>query len=82
MFINNSLAQCSNPQQKRFRIFSDFSGCRAKQYRYCYSVSAMKRTSSSLRKLKLNRKGFYWKPDGFFYLTGEELAVPPSQKTG
>ena len=37
---------------------------------------------SSLRKLKLNRKGFYWKPDGFFYLTGEELAVPPSQKTG
>ena len=33
----------------------------------------------SLRKLNLNRKGFYWKPEGFFSLTGEEIIVPRSK---
>jgi len=33
----------------------------------------------SLRKLKLNRKGFYWKPEGFFALTGEKITVSPSR---
>ena len=28
-----------------------------------------------LRKLKLNRSGFFWKSDGFFSLTGEKLTV-------
>ncbi len=30
----------------------------------------------SLRKLNLNRKGFYWKPYGFQDLAGAELTVP------
>lgn len=34
----------------------------------------------SLQHLKLNRKGFYWKPDGLFNLDGSELRVPNSQK--
>lgn len=34
----------------------------------------------SLRRLKLNRKGFYWKPEGFFNLDGSELRVPNSPK--
>ena len=34
-----------------------------------------------LRDLKLNRKGFFWKPDGFFNLDGEELTVPLCPRT-
>jgi len=34
----------------------------------------------SLRHLKLNRKGFFWKPDGLFNLDGSELRVPNSPK--
>jgi hypothetical protein len=29
-----------------------------------------------LRRLKLNIKGFFWKPEGIFTLTGEALRVP------
>jgi hypothetical protein len=29
-----------------------------------------------LRKLNLNRKGFYWKESGFYDLTGVVLTVP------
>jgi len=29
-----------------------------------------------LRKLNLNHKGFFWKPKGFYALTGEALTVP------
>jgi hypothetical protein len=29
-----------------------------------------------LRILKLNRKGFFWKSEGFFNLEGEEFTVP------
>jgi hypothetical protein len=33
----------------------------------------------NLRKLRKNRgKGFYWKPEGFFEVTGEEIRVPLS----
>jgi hypothetical protein len=35
---------------------------------------------SSLRKLKLNRNGFFWKPNGFSNLAGEKLTVSPSSK--
>lgn len=31
---------------------------------------------TKLRKLNLNRKGFYWKENGFYNLTGVELRVP------
>jgi transposase len=34
----------------------------------------------SLRHLKLNRKGFFWKLDGLFNLDGSELRVPNSYK--
>jgi predicted RNA-binding Zn-ribbon protein involved in translation (DUF1610 family) len=30
---------------------------------------------TDLRRLKLNRKGFFWKESGLFDLTGEEIAV-------
>jgi transposase len=33
-----------------------------------------------LRRLKLNRKGFFWRPEGLYTLTGEELTVPLSKK--
>ncbi len=32
------------------------------------------------RKFKLNRTGFFWKSEGLFDLSGEELAVPLSKK--
>jgi transposase len=35
---------------------------------------------SSLRRLKMNKKGFFWNPDGFKMATGEEIAVPLSQE--
>ena len=31
-----------------------------------------------IRNLKMNIKGFFWKPNGFFSLDGEEIAVPLS----
>lgn len=34
----------------------------------------------SLSRLKLNRKGFYWNPNGFKTITGEDLTVPLSRK--
>lgn len=34
----------------------------------------------ALRRLKLNRKGFYWKLDGLFNLDGSELKVPNTIK--
>ena len=34
-----------------------------------------------MRNLKLNRKGFFWKSDGFFSLDGEEFTVPLSPIT-
>jgi transposase len=34
----------------------------------------------NLRHLKLNRKGFYWKPEGLFHLDGSEIRVPNSPK--
>lgn len=34
----------------------------------------------NLRHLKLNRKGFYWKPEGLFNIDGSELRVPDSTK--
>lgn len=34
-----------------------------------------------LRDLNLNRKGFFWKPSGFFNLDGEELTVPLCPRT-
>jgi hypothetical protein len=33
-----------------------------------------------LRRLNLNRKGFYWKPEGFYDLTGAALTVSLSKK--
>ena len=36
--------------------------------------------SFDLRKLNLNRKGFFWSSKGFYSLTGEELTVPLSKK--
>ena len=33
-----------------------------------------------LRRLNLNRSGFFWNSEGFFSLTGEEFAVPLSKK--
>jgi len=36
--------------------------------------------SYDFRKLNLNRFGFFWKPDGVFDLTGQELTVPVYQK--
>jgi len=36
--------------------------------------------SFDFRKLNLNRKGFYWKPEGLFDLTGREFAVPYSSQ--
>jgi transposase len=38
--------------------------------------------SFALRKLKLNRKGFFWNPEGFMTSTGEDLTVLLSQKKG
>jgi len=34
----------------------------------------------ALRKLNLNRKGFFWKSGGFYDLTGEEFTVPLTRK--
>ena len=34
--------------------------------------------SFNLRRLKLNLNGFFWKPNGFFNSTGEEIRVPLS----
>ena len=34
----------------------------------------------ALRRLKLNRKGFYWKSNGFFNLDGSDLRVPDTSK--
>ena len=35
-----------------------------------------------LRMLNLNKSGFFWKPDGFYDLTGKELTVPcPTEET-
>ena len=36
--------------------------------------------SYALRKLNLNRTGFFWQSDGFYALTGEALAVPLPRK--
>jgi len=33
-----------------------------------------------LRRLNLNRTGFFWRPEGFYGLTGEELTVPLSRE--
>lgn len=35
---------------------------------------------TALRRLKLNREGFYWNPTGFFNLDGSALRVPHSSK--
>lgn len=37
-------------------------------------------TPVALRRLKLNRKGFYWKSNGFFNLDGSALRVPDTSK--
>jgi hypothetical protein len=34
-----------------------------------------------LRKSGKNRSGFFWKPEGFFEITGEEFTVPLSNQT-
>ena len=34
----------------------------------------------ALRKLNLNKKGFFWRSEGFYDLTGEEFTVPLTRK--